>query len=263
MAAFATPNSATFKPAILIPVYNHEHAIDVTLEEVLQYGYPVLLVDDGSSQTCQTVLENLAEQYKDSGVALLRLPENRGKGGAVKAGLRELNSYGFSHALQVDADGQHNLTDIPMMFETAQKSPKSLIAGYPVYDESVPKHRYYGRYLTHVWVWINTLSLTIKDSMCGFRVYPVQASCALIQRHSCGDRMEFDTEILVRWVWRDGKVVNLPTQVHYPVDGVSHFDKLRDNVLISAMHTRLFFGMLCHAPALLKRKLRVGRKLRG
>lgn len=255
MAASASLKQ-TFNPAILIPVYNHEHAIESTLKEVLSYGYPVILVDDGSSKACKALLKQLAERYQSDAVMLLRLPINKGKGGAVKAGLCELHHHGYTHALQVDADGQHNLSDIPSMMASAEQHPDALIAGYPIFDDSVPKHRFYARYLTHVWVWINTLSLTIKDSMCGFRVYPTGACRELVAHHSCGNRMAFDTEILVRWVWQGHTLINHPTKVHYPTDGVSHFDKLRDNLLISAMHTRLFFGMLKRLPTLLRGKCR-------
>jgi len=114
--------------------------------------------------------------------------------------------------------------------------------------------RFYGRYLTHVWVWINTLSLAIKDSMCGFRVYPVQAVESLTRRHPIGERMNFDTEILVRLYWDGLEIINVPTKVGYPTDGVSHFRGWHDNFLISRMHTVLFFGMLLRLPGLLARK---------
>jgi hypothetical protein len=119
----------------------------------------------------------------------------------------------------------------------------------------VPKARLYGRLLTHVWVWINTLSLAIKDSMCGFRVYPLADVVDVIDHARLGRRMDFDPEIAVRLVWRGLKVVNLPTPVSYPRDGVSHFDTLWDNVRISGMHARLFFGMLLRAPLLLWRRV--------
>ena len=122
----------------------------------------------------------------------------------------------------------------------------------------MPKGRLYGRYLTHVWVWINTLSLAIKDSMCGFRVYPLVRTLAAIVP-SIGKRMDFDPEIAVRLVWAGTQVVNLPTRVTYPADGVSHFDVWRDNLRISAMHTRLFFGMLWRLPGLLWRRAFEGR----
>lgn len=131
----------------------------------------------------------------------------------------------------------------------------AVICGYPRYDASVPKGRLYARYLTHVWVWINTLSLAIRDSMCGFRVYPLEPTLALLDRVRLGRRMDFDTEILVRLHWQEQPMVWLPTRVHYPADGVSHFRLWLDNALISAMHARLFCGMLLRAPKLLARRL--------
>jgi hypothetical protein len=131
-----------------------------------------------------------------------------------------------------------------------------VISGYPVYDESVPAIRFYCRYLTHVWVWINTLSLQIRDSMCGFRVYPVAPVIALAARQKIGARMNFDTDIIVRLYWEGLDVVNLPTRVSYPSDGVSHFRVWLDNVLITRMHATLFFGMLLRMPKLLMRKWR-------
>ena len=130
-----------------------------------------------------------------------------------------------------------------------------VVTGQPVFDTSVPKARLYGRYATHVWVWINTLSFDIRDAMCGFRVYPLAPTLRLFDDVAIGRRMDFDVEVLVRLYWRGLRVVNLPTRVTYPADGVSHFDVLRDNLRISWMHTRLFFGMLPRAPMLLWRKV--------
>lgn len=243
-----------FKPVVVIPVYNHEEAIGVTLAEVLHYGYPVLLVDDGSSPACRDVLIQLSHQYADR-VTLIRLEQNGGKGAAVKTGLRQAFKSGYSHGVQVDADGQHDLQDIPLFMAAAQSAPDALVIGYPRYDESVPAHRYYARYLTHVWVWINTLSFAVKDTMCGFRVYPLARVVTLLDQSGCGNRMEFDTEVVVRWVWRGFAVNNLPTKVNYPIDGVSHFNAVKDNVLISRMHARLFFGMLLRLPGLIRNKL--------
>ncbi|MGJ8648588.1 MAG: glycosyltransferase family 2 protein [Marinomonas colpomeniae] len=245
-----------FKPAIVIPVYNHEAAIENTLNQVLKYGYPVVLVNDGSSDKCKNILEKLTQKHRET-IYLVQLDVNKGKGGAVKAGMRFLLAQDFSHALQVDADGQHNISDLPFFIKAAEKEPNSLVCGVPIYDSSVPKHRYYSRYLTHVWVWINTLSFDIKDSMCGFRVYPLDQICKQIDRNDCGNRMSFDTEVVVRWLWSGNKVTNLPTKVLYPKNGVSHFKAVKDNVLISWMHTRLFFGMLLRLPVILWNKRHV------
>jgi glycosyltransferase involved in cell wall biosynthesis len=243
-----------FRPCVLIPVYNHEHAIGSVVDAVLTTGLPCVLVDDGSSAHCARVLDQIAA---GSGrVTLVRHNSNRGKGEAVITGIRHAADAGFTHALQIDADGQHRTADIPRFIEHAAVRPDAVIAGYPQYDDSVPAIRLYGRYLTHVWVWINTLSLQIKDSMCGFRVYPIAAVLALADHRRLGARMDFDTDVLVRLVWDGVEVVNVGTRVGYPADGVSHFRLLLDNVLISRMHATLFFGMLVRAPRLLARRWR-------
>lgn len=244
-----------FRPLVLIPVYDHEHAIGEVVAAVLQHGVPCMLVDDGSSAACAGVLDALAAAAPDR-VALVRHAVNRGKGAAVLSGFAQAAAQGYSHVLQIDADGQHCTDDIPTFLASAAAHPGTVICGYPVYDDSVPAIRLYGRYLTHVWVWINTLSLQIRDSMCGFRVYPVAPVIALASRQKIGARMNFDTDILVRLFWDGLQVINLPTRVSYPSDGVSHFRVWLDNVLITRMHTVLFFGMLWRAPRLLARKWR-------
>ncbi|MBK5538611.1 glycosyltransferase family 2 protein [Pseudomonas sp. TH05] len=241
------------KPCAVIPVYNHEGAVPAVVDALLAGGLPCVLVDDASSPACAAVLEQLAKREQ---VFLIRLALNQGKGGAVMAGLREASRLGFSHALQVDADGQHDLRDVDNFIASSRAHPEALICGYPQYDSSVPKGRLYARYLTHVWVWINSLSLQIPDSMCGFRVYPLPPVLALIDSVKLGKRMDFDPEVLVRLAWRNQPMRWLPTKVHYPTDGLSHFRLLHDNALISSMHTRLFFGMLLRAPQILWRRWR-------
>lgn len=246
-------SNAAFNPVVVIPVYNHEDAIPAVVDGVRAHGLSCLLVDDGSRESCAAVLRQLARR---DGVQLLRLDVNQGKGGAMLAGFRFAASQGASHVLQIDADGQHATADIPCFLAAATAAPQAVINGTPVYDASVPKGRLYGRYLTHVWVWINTLSGDIRDSMCGFRVYPLAPVIALLNAEPMGLRMEFDPEILVRLHWRGVPVLGVETPVRYPADGVSHFDVWRDNLRISKMHARLFFGMLWRAPRLLWRKLR-------
>ncbi len=242
-----------FEPCAVIPVYNHEGAIGAVTARLLAHGLHCILVDDGSTAACARVLDDLAAAAPAQ-VTLVRLPVNQGKGAAVMAGIARATALGYSHALQIDADGQHDTDDVPRFLAAAQARPDAVICGHPVYDESVPKARLYGRYATHIWVWINTLSFDIRDSMCGFRIYPLAALNALAARRRLGQRMNFDTDVLVRLYWRGVRVVNLPTRVRYPADGVSHFQVWRDNVQISAMHTSLFCGMLPRIPLLLARK---------
>lgn len=241
-------NSAAFSPCVLVPVYNHEHAIVATCEGLGALNLPIVLVDDGSDAVCAGVLDHLA---RASDVHLLRLPHNRGKGYAVRHGLLHAQTLGFTHALQVDADGQHDCTSLPPFIEAARQAPDRLLIGYPRFDHSVPLHRFISRYITHVWVWCNTLSTTLRDTMCGVRLYPLDTVNALLTRHGCGNRMEFDTEVLVRWFWAGHPVDNLPVRVTYPTDGVSHFRLFRDNVLMARMHLRLTLGMLIRLPKLI------------
>ncbi|MEP1448362.1 MAG: glycosyltransferase family 2 protein [Paraglaciecola sp.] len=238
----------------VIPNYNHTQAVANTIDALQYYAFPIILVDDGSDAATQTLLEQLAEQYVN--VTLFRRPVNGGKGAAVKTGLNIAHEMGMSHAVQIDADGQHNLADIDVLLNESKSHPNAMISGQPVYDDSISKGRYYGRYITHFWVYIETLSLAIKDSMCGFRVYPLSACMTLMGKQPLGNRMDFDIEIMVRLYWQNVPIRFISTKVLYPPDGVSHFNVCKDNWLISKMHTRLFFGMLIRSPVLLAAKLR-------
>ncbi|WP_110685416.1 glycosyltransferase family 2 protein [Salinicola aestuarinus] len=243
-----TPD-APARTLVIVPVYNHAEAIGETVAGLRQHlGLPILLVDDGSDLACAAVLERLATQPD---VALIRQSRNRGKGAAVRAGLAYAAERGMTHALQVDADGQHEPADLPAFVRDLTAGDETLTIGYPRFDDSVPRHRFYARYLTHSLVWLATLSLTLRDTMCGAKLYPVAATNRLLARHACGDRMELDSELPVRWLWQGGAVRNLPVQVRYPLDGVSHFALVRDNVRLAFMHLRLVGGMLLRLPRLL------------
>jgi glycosyltransferase involved in cell wall biosynthesis len=244
--------ATAFRPVAVIPVYNHGEAVGAVAANVRAHGLRCILVDDGSSADCAAVLDALAQA---ADVTLVRLALNQGKGGAMMAGLRAAADAGYSHALQIDADGQHDARDIPRFLASAAAEPDAVICGTPVYDESVPKVRLIARYATHIWVWINSLSLEIRDSMCGFRVYPLPPVVRLIDEARLGRRMDFDPEVLVRLHWRGMKIVSLPTRVTYPQDGLSHFRLGLDNWLITKMHARLAVGMLLRSPKLLWRKV--------
>ncbi|MGR6833565.1 glycosyltransferase family 2 protein [Aliivibrio wodanis] len=242
----------TFRPCFLIPCYNHGKTVPAVVKSLINFGYPMLIVDDGSNTETKQILADVAAN--NEGVTLITLAENQGKGGAVIAGIEAAYQQSFSHAIQIDADGQHDLEALPKLIKESETYPTALISGQPVYDESVPKSRLYGRYVTHVWVWIETLSFAIKDSMCGFRSYPIGPTIGVLERVVIGRRMDFDTEIMVRMYWNETDVRFINTRVIYPEDGISHFDALWDNVKISWMHTKLVFGMLPRIPSLLRRQ---------
>ena len=238
----------------VIPVYNHEHAVPAVAENLRAHGLPVVLVDDGSSESCRQALERLAAE---TGAPLVRLPVNGGKGAAVIAGLRRALELGFTHALQVDADGQHDLRDVPKFLAAAEAEPGAVICGRPLFDESIPKVRFISRYITHVLVWLQTLSLSrVRDSMCGFRLYPLRTVLEVVDRDGVGRRMDFDVELLVKLVWRGRTLRWIDTRVSYPTDGISHFRMLYDNLRLAGMHVRLCLGMLWRAPLLVGRRMR-------
>ena len=241
-----------FKPAFLVPNYNHGGALPATVAGLQRFGLPVLIVDDGSGVDDQRVLDQLQSLPN---VFIERLPVNRGKGAASMHGFRWLHRHGYSHAFQVDADGQHDQQVVPQFLAASAAAPEAMVGGKPVYDASIPKARLYGRKITDFWVALETLSLDIEDAMCGFRIYPLTATCALIDRVSIGERMEFDIEILVRLYWAGVPMQFLPLAVTYPQDGVSHFKALRDNLMISRTHAWLFFAMFPRIPLLLWRRV--------
>lgn len=236
----------------VIPVYNHPHYIQALLEHLNQFALPIILVNDGSDEACSQLLRTLATTFKH--VVLVEHVLNQGKGQAVITGLNKAFELGLSHALQIDADGQHDWADVAKFLEISQQHPQAMVIGQPIFDESVPKGRLYGRYATHVWVWINSLSFEIKDSMCGFRVYPLAQTIHILNTAKFQPRMGFDSEILVRLKWENVPFINVPTKVIYPEQGISHFHVWRDNLGMSKAHSRLLAGMLLRLPKLLKNK---------
>lgn len=221
----------------IIPSYRHTAALPSLCAALRTQCETVFIVDDGNDAPAREAIAAL--HAPESGVEVLRLDINSGKGAAMIAGFRAALERGFTHALQIDADGQHDIADLPRFVEAARLQPKALICGKAVYDQSVPKSRRFGRYITHFWVWVETCSFDIADSMCGFRLYPLDAVARVLKHTNLGARMDFDTEIAVHLHWRGVQVVNLPTRVIYPAGNVSNFKMLQDNVRISLMHTRL------------------------
>ena len=241
------------KVCIVVPHYDHVEQFERILPRLQESGLPLVLVDDHSPEIAWRRLSELLQRLAPEAI-VVRHPANRGKGGAVKTGLATALDRGFSHALQVDADGQHNLDDIGQLIAQSEARPDALVCGLPRFDESIPAGRYYARFLTLALTWVECLDRQIKDAMCGFRIYPLQRMMPIIRRGGLGERMDFDPEILVRAVWEDIDLVYVPVQVVYPEHGRSHFMYVRDNLRITWMHVRLVAGMLWRSPVLLRRR---------
>ncbi len=240
------------KTCLIIPIYNHEHAIGKLLSALQPFGLPCLLINDGSSAQCTGVLKDCAKQHA-AWLTLIHRAENGGKGAAMLDGFNAALHQGFTHAIQIDADGQHDIQDIPLFLALSRSQPEALIVGNPVFDDSAPKSRRYARQFTNLWIWINTLSFAVQDGLCGFRLYPLNAVQTLMNTTQLARRMDFDIDIIVRLYWQGITIINQPTKVIYPTNGVSHFDVWHDNLSISKIHATLFFGMLKRLPQLLAR----------
>jgi len=238
----------------VIPVFRHYQRLPAVIAALRAYDLPVIVVDDGNAEPARSAIQALAAPA--DGVTVCRFDHNRGKGAAVIAGIRRAATDGFTHVLQVDADGQHDLTAVPAFLDQARTHPEALVTGAAVFDDSVPLGRRLGRWLTHVWVYVETLSFAVSDSMCGFRIYPLAVTLPLLAEEPIGGRMDFDTDVLVRLVWRGVQPVMLPVRVTYPAGNVSNFDMLRDNWRITCMHTRLVFAMVGRLPSVVAHRPR-------
>ncbi len=230
-----------FRLCALVPTYDNPDTIRRVAERLRAHDLDVLVIDDGSAAAGREAVAALARD----GLARVRHRDrNGGKGAAVKTGLRFAVELGYTHALQIDADGQHALEDVPRFCALAATHPDAVILGAPVFDETAPAARRFGRRFTQMWTNLETFGRVVHDPMCGFRVYPVQAA---VLADAWGDAMDFDPEIAVRLVWRGLPVMNVPTRVRFltrSVGGVSLFRMFRDNALISWMHTRLVVGAI-------------------
>jgi glycosyltransferase involved in cell wall biosynthesis len=242
------------KACFLIPCYDHGEPLRAVLESLAGYALPCIVVDDGSGPA---TLERLAAIDRELPfVRVLRLTPNRGKGAALMAGYALAAELGFTHALNLDADGQHDAGAVPRFLEAMQKEPDALVLGDPIFDESAPQLRIWGRQLSRVAVWIATLSFEINDPLCGMRGVPLGPALRVLGSAPLGTRMEFDPEFAVRCVFAGMPVRNVRVRVVYPQGGLSHFDTARDFPVLGRTYLQLWREMVTRAPELLARSAR-------
>ena len=240
------------KACVIVPLYDQPHALGALFDAVAKLALPCLVVDDGSGAETQTALD--AARAGHAFVSVQRHPHNRGKGAALRSGVFAARDAGFTHALFVDADGQHDPEAWPALLAAARAQTQALVLAAPIFGADAPASRRWGRKLSVWCAHLETLSREIADPLCGLRCVPLAAAATLLTRNLCGDRMEFDPEFAVRMAWAGTRIVNVPARIHYPASGISHFRLLRDNARVSWMHTRLIAGMLRRAPQLLRKE---------
>lgn len=248
-----TPSSTHL---VLIPSYNTGPTLIETVRAARRTWAPVWVVIDGSTDGSDALLRDMEKD--DAALRVLRLAHNQGKGAAVLQGLREAQVLGYTHVLTMDADGQHPADLIPQFMATSIAHPAAMILGKPVFSSDAPALRVQGRKLSNGWANLETLWAGIGDSLYGFRVYPIAPMREIMESQRWMRRFDFDPEAAVRLCWRGLQPINLPAPVKYlkPEEGgVSHFNYLRDNLLLSWMHLRLVVGFIARLPLLAWRKL--------
>ncbi len=242
------------KPCLLIPIYDHKDQIRAVLDSLAGFGLDCIVIDDGSGIETRMVLDAAEKDYR--WLEVYHRDLNGGRGAALVSGYRLAAKRGFSHAIQLDADGQHEAKDIPRFVEAIATNPDALVLGSPIFDETVPNSRLYGRQLSRFMVWLTTLSMDVSDPLCGFRGIPLAATLDLLGRVEMGHHMEFDPQLIIQLQWRGVPVINLPTKVVYDREGLSHFDFVRDNLRLIGVYIRALGGMLLRSPRLLMRRAR-------
>ena len=242
---------------VIIPSYNPGPGVVATVCAARAQWTPVWVLVDGSSDGSAALLQALAEQ--DDGLQVIVLPENSGKGAAVLEGISRAAAAGFTHALTMDSDGQHPADLIPAFMAASQAAPERMVLGKPVFGPEAPALRVNGRKVSNGWANLETLWMGIGDSLYGFRVYPIAPLIRIMRGNRFMRRFDFDPEAVVRLCWAGVRPINLDAPVRYLTaaeGGVSHFKYLRDNTLLTWMHTRLFLGFLLRLPLLLLRYLK-------
>ena len=241
---------------VLIPSYNPGPRVIDTVRAARAQWTPVWVVVDGSTDGTPALLQALADA--DGGLRVIVLPENRGKGAAVLEGITEAAAAGYTHALTMDSDGQHPAELIPAFMAASQAAPDAMVLGKPVFGPEAPALRVKGRKVSNGWANLETLWMGIGDSLYGFRVYPIAPLARIMRRNRFMRRFDFDPEAVVRLGWAGVRPLNLDAPVRYlsaDEGGVSHFKYLRDNALLTWMHTRLFLGFVLRLPLLVWRRL--------
>ena len=231
----------TNKILIVIPLYNHGTTVASVVSAALETGYPVLVVDDGSS-------DRGLETVQDLPCFTLQLTKNSGKGVAIKAGAQYAAQYGYMAIATVDADGQHNPTEVPHLVEEAEQGtwPAIIIGAREMIQDTVPQSSHFGKAFSNFWVRLEC-GHDLADTQSGMRLYPVAEMLALDLSHSCYD---FEIEVLVKSIWRGLDARSVPVSVHYPTadERVSHFKAGLDNWRLTKLHTKLVCRRLLPLP---------------
>lgn len=243
------------KTGFIIPVFNHGKTLESVVAQLLPYGFPVIVVDDGNNAENRAQIAAVVTAHRET--VLVTRARNGGKGKAMNDGVRKAAELGLTHVFQIDSDGQHDAARVPLFLSESKKHPDAVICGYPEYDASVPAGRKNGRRISNNWAKVVAVNGDIVDVLCGFRIYPVAPYIKILDSRAWLDgRMGYDADILVHFSWAGVHIYFWDVHVTYPKDGISNFHVVRDNLHIAGTFFRLCIGMIFRLPVLVHRVVR-------
>ena len=195
------------KACVLIPTYNNATKLAGVIDDVLRYTSHVLVVNDGSTDHTAEILKAYPQ------LRVVSYLPNKGKGIALRTGIKEAAALGYEYAIAMDSDGQHYAKDLPLFLEAIQENPGALIVGARNMGvDNVPTKSNFGNKFSNFWYWVNTGN-KLPDTQSGYRLYPVQK---LANKTYFTRKYEFEIEVIVRASWAGIPVLFIPVSVYYP-----------------------------------------------
>ncbi|WP_456439656.1 DUF2062 domain-containing protein [Psychroserpens sp.] len=221
------------KVCVLIPTYNNNLTLKRVIDGVLQFTQHIIVVNDGSTDSTSKILEGY------SNLEQIHFTENKGKGQALRSGLKHAESLDYKYVIAIDSDGQHFPKDIPIFINTLENAENKnllLIGARNMSQEGVPKKSSFGNKFSNFWFWVET-GIKLQDTQSGFRLYPIHHFKNL---KFYTNKFEFEIEVIVKAAWNGTHVINIPIHILYDeTERVSHFRPFKDFTRISILNTWL------------------------
>jgi len=237
------------KICALIPVYNNASTIEDVVSRCRTVIEPdVFVVADGSTDESDEIA-------RKAGACIFTIPYNKGKGHAILHGLKELQFLGYSHAIVLDADGQHLPEDIPAIVDSVWENPDSIWVGVrKMTSDSVPPSSRRDRFFSNFWTTLNGWQ-RCHDAQSGFRCYPIDK---ILDLKCLETGFAFEMEVLIRASWAGIRICHLEIEVIYSQneqDRISFYDPVKDKRRDKWLNFKMFWTMLLTSPILVYKKI--------
>ncbi len=214
----------------VVPTLNNDKTIQGVVDDILSYGYKVIVVDDGYANP----LENILQKHSD--VFIIRHKTNKGKGEAILSGAKKAKELGFEYFVTLDGDAQHKASEIKKLQNTISKDNQIVIGARNFDIANVPNGSKFGRWFSNFWACWDT-GYKITDSLSGFRIYPT----SILNLSYKASKFDWEMEVLVRHAWAGNEIVEAVIECYYPKaqERVSHFRKFEDTMAIVWVHVQM------------------------